>query len=89
MENKMLKETTSVLSQIDTLVKNYNSLLADKVMEGDVTSSSIVFSNSLIISSIKKLFEDHEELRNKLTEIQEEAKNKNLEKEDLNNFNLN
>lgn len=60
---KMFFELIILFYQMEYLLKNNNSLLADKIAEGDVTSSTVAFNNSIMISNVKKLLKDYPELK--------------------------
>lgn len=83
-DKKTLAEDTAFfLTQLEAMLKNHNSMLSDKVVEGDVTSSSIAFSNSLLIASIKRMFDDHQELKEVPLNTKQEKKNEEKKDEDF------
>jgi len=62
--NKLVFDVVLFLYQIKEMIKTHNSLLSEKIIEGDITSSSIAFNNALILANIKKIIHEHKELEN-------------------------
>lgn len=61
-ESKFMFEITLFFYQLETMLKNQNSMLTEKISEGDLISSSLAFNNSLILASLKKIIKDNPEL---------------------------
>jgi hypothetical protein len=62
IKEKTLFELILFIYQLEIMLKNHNSLLKDKIVEGDLVSSGIAFNNSLIISSIRRILKDNPSL---------------------------
>lgn len=65
MENTkeaMLFDIIMFFYQLESMLKNHNSMLSDKISEGDIVSSSLAFNNSLIVARVKLLIKEHKEL---------------------------
>lgn len=60
----LIEDVSFALTQIESMLKNNNSMLAEKIAEGDITASSVAFSNAILISFISKLVNDHPEIKN-------------------------
>lgn len=63
-KSKMIFDVVLFFYQIDSMLKNHNAMLSEKISEGDLISSSIAFNNSLILSNIKRILGDHPEFEN-------------------------
>lgn len=61
-ENTLVEDVALALTQIESMLKSTNSMLMEKITEGDITSSSIAFSNAILISFIHKTIDGHIEL---------------------------
>lgn len=62
INQKSLFDLILFLYQLETMLKNHSSLLKDKIIEGDLVSSSLAFNNALIISNIKRILKENPEL---------------------------
>jgi len=58
-KDKFLFEVILFFTQLESMLKNHNILMKDKIMEGDLISSSIAFNNALILSSMQKIIKDN------------------------------
>jgi hypothetical protein len=87
-KDKFLFEVILFFTQLESMLKNHNILMKDKIMEGDLISSSIAFNNALILSSMQKIIKDNpiveeysqtaefkERLNNAISAHQEKDKN--------------
>lgn len=61
-KDKFMFELTVFFYQLETMLKSQNAMLTDKISEGDLVSSSLAFNNSLILSSLKKIMTESEEV---------------------------
>lgn len=57
--DKTLFEIILFFYQLEAMIKNHNILMKDKIIEGDLISSSIAFNNALILSSMHKIIKDN------------------------------
>lgn len=61
--DKIIFECILFFYQLETMLKTHNSMLSDKILEGELVASSIVFNNALIISNIKRILKDNPKLQ--------------------------
>jgi hypothetical protein len=93
MENnetdKAIFEIILFFTQLETMIKNHNILMKDKILEGDLVSASIAFNNALIISGMQKIIKENpiiekysktDEFKNRLNSLinPTQEKDKNL-----------
>jgi hypothetical protein len=75
-KNKLIFDVVLFLYQVREMMKTHNSLLSERIIEGDIPSSSIAFNNALIISNIKRILNENKELEeySKSKEFEESLK---------------
>jgi len=62
INEKTLFELILFIYQLEIMLKNHNSLLKEKIIEGDLVSAGLAFNNALIISNIKRILKDNPSL---------------------------
>jgi hypothetical protein len=55
----VIKESLIIFYQIETILKNQNSILTERISDGDLISSNIAFSNALLINTIRKFIKSY------------------------------
>lgn len=63
-DEDMIFDVMLFFYQVESMLKNHSSMLSDKVSEGELIPSSIVFNNALIIANMKKILSEHPTLLN-------------------------
>lgn len=62
MENNKEKAVFEIILffyQLESMIKNHNILLKDKIVDGDMVSASLVFNNALILTGIQKIIKEN------------------------------
>jgi hypothetical protein len=62
INQKTLFELILFLYQLEIMLKNHTSLLKDKILDGDLVSSSLAFNNALIIANIRRILKENPDL---------------------------
>jgi hypothetical protein len=75
-KEKLIFDVVLFFYQVREMLKTHNSLLSEKITEGDITSASIAFNNALIIANIKRIMNEHQTLEqySKSKEFEEHLK---------------
>jgi len=58
-QDKAIFDVILFFYQLETMIKNHNVLMKDKIIEGDLVSSSIAFNNALILSGMQKIIKEN------------------------------
>lgn len=85
-KDKAIFDFILFIYQLESMIKNHNILMKDKILEGDLVSSSIAFNNALIISGMQKIIKENpiieeysksEEFKERLSTLLAPAKSEN------------
>lgn len=58
-KDKTMFEIILFFYQLESMLKNHNSMMSEKISEGDLISASIAFNNALILSNMKRIVKEN------------------------------